>query len=129
MPRPPFPPFDTDTATQKVRMAEDAWNTRNPDIVVGAYTDDSAWRNRNGFVTGLADIHRLLTQKWKREREYRLIKELWAVSENRIAVRFTYEWHVQYLLDRPGESGSPTGDVFGLWNQCRGISKMAGIVS
>lgn len=92
MDRPPFPPFDTDTATQKVRMAEDAWNTRNPDTVVGAYADDSAWRNRVTFVTGHAEIHRLLTQKWEREQNYRLIKELWAVMGDRIAVRFAYEW-------------------------------------
>ncbi len=92
MDRPPYPPFDNDTATQKVRMAEDAWNTRNPDIVVGAYSDNSVWRNRTMFVTGHAEIHRLLTQKWTREQNYRLIKELWAVTENRIAVRFAYEW-------------------------------------
>lgn len=90
--RPPFPPFDTDTATQKVRMAEDAWNTRNPDIVVGAYSDDSTWRNRAEFATGHAEIHALLTRKWAREQNYRLIKELWAVAGNRIAVRFAYEW-------------------------------------
>lgn len=92
MNRPPFPPFNTDTATQKVRKAEDAWNSRNPDIVVGAYTDDSAWRNRAEFVTGHAEIHQFLTAKWQREHDYRLIKDLWAVSENRIAVRFAYEW-------------------------------------
>lgn len=92
MNRPPFPPFNTETATQKVRKAEDAWNSRNPDIVVGAYTDDSAWRNRAEFVTGHAEIHQFLTAKWQREHDYRLIKDLWAVSENRIAVRFAYEW-------------------------------------
>jgi len=92
MNRAPLPPFDTDAATQKVRMAEDTWNTRNPDIVVVAYTDDSQWRNRTEFVTGHAEIHALLKQKWKREQNYRLIKELWAVTENCIAVRFAYEW-------------------------------------
>jgi len=92
MDRPPFPPFDANTAIQKVRMAEDAWNTRNPDKVVGAYSDDSAWRNRAEFVTGHAAIHRFLTQKWAREQNYRLIKELWAATGNRIAVRFAYEW-------------------------------------
>jgi nuclear transport factor 2 (NTF2) superfamily protein len=92
MQRPPFPPFDIDTATQKVRMAEDAWNSRNPDTVVPAYSDDSAWRNRAEFVTGHADIHGFLTRKWAREHDYRLIKELWALTGNRIAVRFAYEW-------------------------------------
>lgn len=92
MQRPPLPPFDIQSAPQKVRLAEDAWNTRNPDIVIGAYTDDSVWRNRAEFVTGHDEIHDFLTQKWARELEYRLIKELWAVMENRIAVRFAYEW-------------------------------------
>lgn len=93
MDRPPFPPFDTATATQKVRKAEDAWNTRSPDIVVEAYTVNSAWRNRAAFVTGHAEIHKFLSQKWECEQDYRLIKEMWAVSEDRIAVRFAYEWH------------------------------------
>lgn len=92
MQRPPFPPFDIDTATQKVRMAEDAWNSRNPDTVIPAYSDDSAWRNRAEFVTGHVDIHAFLTRKWAHEHDYRLIKELWAVTGNRIAVRFAYEW-------------------------------------
>ncbi len=92
MDRPPFPPFDTDTAMQKVRLAEDAWNTRNPDTIVLAYSDDSEWRNRAEFVTGHAEIHALLARKWAREHNYRLIKELWAVTGNRIAVRFAYEW-------------------------------------
>jgi nuclear transport factor 2 (NTF2) superfamily protein len=92
MDRPPFPPFTNDTAIQKVRLAEDAWNMRNPDTIVAAYSDDSKWRNRAEFVTGHAEIHALLTRKWKREHNYRLIKELWAVAENRIAVRFAYEW-------------------------------------
>lgn len=92
MNRPPFPPFDTDTATQKVRLAEDAWNTRNPDAVVKAYTPDSKWRNRAEFITGHDKIHAFLTGKWVHEQNYRLIKELWATAENRIAVRFAYEW-------------------------------------
>ena len=92
MNRPPFPPFDTDTATQKVRLAEDAWNTRNPDAVVKAYTPDSKWRNRAEFISGYDEIHAFLTDKWVREQNYRLIKELWATAENRIAVRFAYEW-------------------------------------
>lgn len=92
MNRPPSPPFDTNTAKEKIRFAEDAWNTRDPDIVVGAYTDDSKWRNRDEFIAGHAAIHALLTRKWAREQNYRLIKELWAVAENRISVRFAYEW-------------------------------------
>jgi len=92
MNRPPFPPFDDVTATQKVRMAENAWNSRDPDIVTPAYTDDSIWRNRAEFLTGHADIHAFLSRKWEQEHDYRLIKELWAASGNRIAVRFAYEW-------------------------------------
>ncbi|RKP44985.1 DUF1348 family protein [Pararobbsia silviterrae] len=90
--RPPFPPFTLDTATQKVRMAEDAWNTRDPERVALAYTIDSRWRNRVEFTQTRAEIVALLTRKWSREIEYRLIKELWAFTENRIAVRFAYEW-------------------------------------
>jgi len=92
MSRPPFPPFDNTTARQKVRMAENAWNSRDPDKVTPAYTEDSVWRNRAEFFTGNAEIHAFLTRKWERELEYRLIKELWATSGNRIAVRFAYEW-------------------------------------
>ena len=91
--RPPFPPFTHDTAVQKVRGAEDAWNTCNPERVSLAYTPDSRWRNRAEFVQGRADIVAFLTRKWARELDYRLIKELWAFTENRIAVRFAYEWH------------------------------------
>ena len=91
--RPPFPPFTLETATQKVRMAEDAWNTRNPEQVALAYTVDSAWRNREEFLTGRAAIVAFLRRKWEKELEYRLIKELWAFQESRIAVRFAYEWH------------------------------------
>ena len=90
-PRPPFPPFDKQSATQKVRMAEDAWNTRNPERVSLAYTADSAWRNRAEFLAGRDAIVQFLTRKWARELDYRLIKELWAFHENRIAVRFAYE--------------------------------------
>lgn len=93
MERPPFPPFDNETATQKVRMAEHAWNSCNPEFVVLAYTDNSDWRNRSEFITGHAQIHAFLTRKWSRELDYRLIKELWATAGNRIAVRFAYEWH------------------------------------
>lgn len=92
-PRPPFPPFDVETAAQKVRLAEDAWNTRDPERVSLAYTVDSVWRNRSEFLSGRAAIAEFLTQKWNKERDYRLIKELWAFHANRIAVRFAYEWH------------------------------------
>lgn len=92
-PRPPLPPFDLDAAVQKVRMAEDAWNTREPERVSLAYTHNSVWRNRSEFFSGRAAIVEFLTRKWNRELDYRLIKELWAFRENRIAVRFAYEWH------------------------------------
>jgi nuclear transport factor 2 (NTF2) superfamily protein len=91
--RPPFPPFTRDTAIAKVRAAEDGWNKRNPQAVALAYTPDSRWRNRSEFLQGRADIEAFLTRKWAKEFEYRLIKELWAFTENRIAVRFAYEWH------------------------------------
>lgn len=92
-PRPPFPPFTRDTAILKVRKAEDAWNTRDPYAVALAYTPDSRWRNRSTFLTGHDAIVAFLTEKWAREHEYRLIKELWAFTDDRIAVRFAYEWH------------------------------------
>ncbi len=92
-PRPPLPPFDAQTAAQKVRLAEDAWNTRNPQRVALAYTPDSVWRNRSEFITGREAIEAFLTRKWNKELDYRLIKELWAFQANRIAVRFAYEWH------------------------------------
>uniref|UniRef100_A0A914XB95 50S ribosomal protein L21 n=1 Tax=Plectus sambesii TaxID=2011161 RepID=A0A914XB95_9BILA len=91
--RPPCPPFTFDTAVQKVRMAEDAWNTRDPERVSLAYTVDSSWRNRSEFINGRQEIVALLTRKWQRELHYRLIKELWSFHGNRIAVRFAYEWH------------------------------------
>ena len=90
-PRPPFPPFTRETAAQKVRMAEDGWNGQNPEKIALAYTVDSQWRNRNQFPVGRAQIIEFLTEKWQRELEYRLIKELWTVGGNRIAVRFAYE--------------------------------------
>ncbi|HUQ83528.1 MAG TPA: nuclear transport factor 2 family protein [Gemmatimonadaceae bacterium] len=92
-PRPPFPPFDVASATQKVRMAEDAWNTRDPERVSLAYTADSVWRNRAEFLAGREAIREFLVRKWSRELDYRLIKELWACHGDRIAVRFAYEWH------------------------------------
>jgi uncharacterized protein len=93
-PRPPLPPFvSTAAAMQKVRLAEDAWNSRDPERIALAYTKDSVWRNRSEFLSGREEIAAFLTRKWERELDYRLIKELWAFSENRIAVRFAYEWH------------------------------------
>jgi hypothetical protein len=92
MSRPPLPPFTLETARQKVRMAEDAWNSRDPDRVSLAYTEDSRWRNRSEFVEGRAAIVAFLARKWDKERDYRLIKDLWAFTDNRIAVRFQYEW-------------------------------------
>jgi nuclear transport factor 2 (NTF2) superfamily protein len=91
--RPPVPPFDRDSAIQKIRLAEDAWNSRDPERVSLSYTVDSVWRNRAEFVTGREAIVQFLRRKWTRELDYRLIKELWAVSGDRIAVRFAYEWH------------------------------------
>ncbi|KHD05370.1 50S ribosomal protein L21 [Candidatus Thiomargarita nelsonii] len=87
------PPFTLETATQKVRLAEDAWNTREPEKVSLAYTIDSSWRNRSEFIKGRGEIVPFLQKKWARESDYRLIKELWAFKDNRIAVRFAYEWH------------------------------------
>lgn len=102
IPRPPLPPFTRETALLKVRAAEDAWNSRDPERVALAYTIDSAWRNRDCFVTGRPAIIALLNAKWAREEEYRLVKDLWAFTDNRIAVRFQYEcriagqWHRCY---------------------------------
>ncbi|GHO48643.1 DUF1348 family protein [Ktedonospora formicarum] len=90
---PPLPPFTQETAIQKVRLAEDAWNTRDPDRVVLAYTEDTSWRNRAEFPVGREEARQFLQRKWSKELDYRLIKELWAYSGNRIAVRFAYEWH------------------------------------
>jgi len=90
--RPPLPPFTLETAAEKTRLAEDAWNTRDPERVAGAYTEDSRWRNRAEFFAGREAIVAFLRRKWARELDYRLIKEVWAVTSNRIAVRFAYEW-------------------------------------
>ena len=92
-PRPPFPPFTAETAALKVRMADDAWNSRDPERVSLAYTPDSVWRNRAEFLSGRDEIVQFLKRKWSKELDYRLIKELWAFDGNRIAVRFAYEWH------------------------------------
>ncbi len=95
--RPPLPPFTPETARQKVRLAEDAWNTRDPEVVVRVYTDDTRWRNRAEFPVGRAQVREFLQRKWQRELDYRLIKSLWAVDASpeacRLAVRFVYEWH------------------------------------
>ena len=90
--RPPLPPFTAETAAVKVRAAEDAWNSRDPERVALAYTEDSRWRNRSEFITGRAQIVAFLKRKWASELDYRLIKEVWAFTDNRIAVRFAYEW-------------------------------------
>ena len=92
-PRPPLPPFTLESATQKVRMAEDAWNSRDPERVSLAYTVDSDWRNRDEFFKGREAIVAFLKRKWAKELDYRLMKELWAFTDNRISVRFEYEWH------------------------------------
>jgi nuclear transport factor 2 (NTF2) superfamily protein len=97
-PRPPLPPFDAASALKKVRAAEAAWNTRDPDRVAAAYTEDSVWRNRDEFVTGRSEIRAFLARKWERELDYVLRKDLWAFEGSRIAVRFQYEWH-----DAPGQ--------------------------
>jgi nuclear transport factor 2 (NTF2) superfamily protein len=91
--RPPLPPFTRETAIQKVRLAEDGWNSRDPEKVSLAYSEDSRWRNRSEFINGRPEIVAFLKRKWARELDYRLIKELWAHEDNRIAVRFAYEWH------------------------------------
>ena len=93
MTRPPVPPFDHETARQKVQAAEDAWNTRDPERVAGAYTPDTVWRNRSEFLAGRAQVIDFLTRKWQREQDYALRKSLWAFTADRIAVRFQYEWH------------------------------------
>lgn len=90
--KPPLPPFTAQTAAQKARAAEDAWNSRSPEQVSLAYTENSVWRNRSDFITGRAEIVDFLTRKWATEQDYRLIKEVWAFADNRIAVRFVYEW-------------------------------------
>lgn len=91
--KPPLPPFTAGTAAQKARMAEDAWNSRDPDRVVQVYTEDTVWRNRAEFPVGREQVRGFLQRKWARELDYRLIKEVWAFTDNRIAVRFAYEWH------------------------------------
>ena len=103
-PRPPLPPFTEETARQKVQAAEDAWNTRDPERVAGAYTEDSLWRNRHEFLTGRAEIVEFLRRKWSRELDYALRKDLWACHGNRIAVRFQYE----------------SRDAAGQWYRCYG---------
>src|SRR5207302_7327999 len=99
----PVPPFSRETAIMKVRMAEDAWNSRDPHRVSLAYTEDSRWRNRSEFINGRVEIVAFLTRKWNKELDYRLIKEMWTFGDNRIAVRFAYEWH-----DDSGNCSGPT---------------------
>jgi nuclear transport factor 2 (NTF2) superfamily protein len=91
--RPPLPPFTEETARQKVRLAEDGWNSRDPEKVAMAYTTDTQWRNRSTFIHSREEAQDFLSEKWAKEKEYRLIKELWAFTDNRIAVRYAYEWH------------------------------------
>ena len=91
--KPPFPPFNLETALQKVKMAEDAWNSKDPERVSLAYTIDTEWRNRTDFINGRAEVKQFLKKKWEKELDYKLKKELWSFRENRIAVRFEYEWH------------------------------------
>jgi nuclear transport factor 2 (NTF2) superfamily protein len=91
--KPPLPPFTAETAAQKARLAEDAWNTRDPDRVIQVYTEDTSWRNRAEFPVGREQVRQFLQRKWARELDYRLIKEVWAFTGERIAVRFAYEWH------------------------------------
>ena len=91
--RPPLPPFDAVSAAQKIRLAEDAWNSRDPDRVALVYAEDTVWRNRAEFPKGREEVRRFLARKWNKELDYRLIKELWSFRDNRIAVRFAYEWH------------------------------------
>lgn len=91
--KPPLPPFDRDSANIKIRLAEDAWNSRDPEKIVQVYAHDTYWRNRSEFLTGREEVKAFLKRKWEKELDYRLIKELWAFNENRIAVRFAYEWH------------------------------------
>ena len=91
--KPPLPPFTLETATQKVQMAENAWNTKDPEKVCLAYTIDTEWRNRDTFINGREEVKKFLIEKWNKELDYKLKKELWAYTDNRIAVRFEYEWH------------------------------------
>jgi len=91
--KPPFPPFNNETAVQKVQMAEDAWNTKNPEKIALAYTFDTEWRNRDLFIHGREEVQQFLQAKWEKELDYKLKKELWAFTDNKIAVRFEYEWH------------------------------------
>lgn len=103
--RPPLPPFTAETAAQKVQAAEDAWNTRDPSKVAAAYTPDTRWRNRDEFLTGRAQVEEFLRRKWERELDYALRKSLWAFGDDRIAVRFQYEWH-----DSDGQSWRSYGN-------------------
>ena len=138
--RPPFPPFTRDSAKQKVRLAEDGWNTRDPAKVALAYAIDSRWRNRSEFINGRNEIIAFLTRKWAKELDYRLIKELWAFAENRIAVRFAYEWPTTRITGiapmamKTGSSMTTGSWLYGLrqsttfpfWNQIANITGRSG---
>jgi uncharacterized protein len=138
--RPPLPPFTRESAIQKVRLAEDGWNTRDPAKVALAYAIDSRWRNRSEFINGRNDIVAFLTRKWAKELDYRLIKELWAFGENRIAVRFAYEWHDDsgHWYRSYGNGVSTTTDswpcglrqstTFPFWNLIANITGRSGAV-
>jgi uncharacterized protein len=108
--KPPLPPFTRETAIQKIRMAEDAWNSQDPDRVKMAYTENSVWRNRSTFVTGRDEIRQLLVAKWQREQDYRLIKELWAYTDNRIAVRFCYEYSMPAASKEESKNNNDDND-------------------
>jgi nuclear transport factor 2 (NTF2) superfamily protein len=140
--RPPLPPFTRESAIQKVRLAEDSWNTRDPGKVALAYAIDSRWRNRSEFVNGRDEITAFLSRKWAKELDYRLIKELWAFAGNRIAVRFAYEWHDDSghwyppMAMRIGSSmmtgswlfGSRRSTTFPSMNQIANITGRSGVV-
>ena len=118
------PPFTLETATRKVRLAEDGWNSRDPERVSLVYTPDSRWRNRAEFVNGRAEIVAFLTRKWAKELDYRLIKEIWAFTDDRIAVRFAYEWHVESRAPADQLGNGKDGDRLrraeagGFWHWC-----------
>ena len=140
--RPPFPPFTRESAIQKVRLAEDGWNTRDPQRVALAYTIDSRWRNRSEFMNGRNEIIDFLSRKWARELDYRLIKEMWAFTGNRIAVRFAYEWHDEsdhwyrsygnenweFNSEGSWRRGLHPSTIFPFWLQIGNITGCSGVV-
>jgi uncharacterized protein len=118
--KPPLPPFTRETAIQKIRMAEDAWNSQDPDRVKMAYTENSMWRNRSEFVTGRDEIRNLLIRKWQREQDYRLIKELWAFTDNRIAVRFCYEYSMPAAVSQENDDDTAVAESSRQWFRAYG---------